>query len=68
MVFTSSRETWESGSLSPEKFFKSLSLEREKMPLCVVGKFVYMIDLHSGMEYIILPSNMCCMNLKNSKA
>ena len=38
---------WE---LVPRKVFKSLSLEHEKMPLCMVGKFVYMIDLHSGME------------------
>ena len=67
MVSTSSRETWESGSLSLEKFFKSLSLEREKVALRVVGKFVDIIDLHSAMKNIILPSNLCCTNLKNSK-
>ena len=55
---------WE---LVPRTIFKSLSLERKKMPLCVVRKFVYMVDRHSGMENIILPSNLCSMNLKNSK-
>ena len=67
--FVQSRETWESGSLSPEKIFKSLSVESEKTPLCLVGKsvYIYMIDLHSGVENIILPSNLCCTNLKNSK-
>ena len=66
-VSTSSRETWESGSLSPEKVLKSLSLECEKMLLCMEGQFVYMIDLHSRMENIMLPSNLCCTNLKAQK-
>ena len=30
--------------------------------------FVYMIDLHSGMESMIQPTNLCCTNLKNSEA
>ena len=37
------------------------------MSLCAVGKFVHMIDLHSGMENMIPPSKSCCTNLKNSK-
>ena len=58
-------EVWE---LVPRKVVKSISLEREKMSLCVVGKFVYVIHFHSGMENIILPSNLYYTNLKNSKA
>ena len=55
------------GACLQEFFLKSLSLERQKMPLCVVGKFVYIIDLHSVMENMILSSNLCCTILKNSK-
>ena len=54
------------GACPQKKFCKSLSLESQKMPLCVVGKFVYMVDFHSGMENMIPPSTMCCTNLKNS--
>ena len=61
------RETWKSGSFSPERSVNSLSVELEKMPLFMVGKCIFMIDLHSGMENIILLSNLCCMNLKSSK-
>ena len=64
LVSTSSRETLESWNLFPEKLCKSLSLEREKVPFSVVEKLVYMVNLHSGMENIIPPSNLCCTNLK----
>ena len=55
---------WE---LVPRKFFKLLSLEREKIPPLRGRKICYMIDLHSEMKHIILPSNQCRTNLKNSK-
>ena len=51
--------------LVQEKFFKSASPERQKMPFCAVGKLVDMIDL--GMENMIPPSNLCCTHLKTSK-
>ena len=56
-----------SGSLSPEKFLKSLPLEREKMPFCLIGKFFYMIGLHFGLENSILTSDLSFKKLKNSK-
>ena len=51
---------------SAQKYFVNHSLESQKMPLCVEGKFVYMVDLRSGMENMIPLSNLCCTNLKNS--
>ena len=39
--------------------FKQLWLERQKMPLCLVGKYFCIIDLHSGMTNVIPPSTLC---------
>jgi len=52
------------GACLEKKFFKSPSLKRQKMPLCVVENHVYSINFHSGMEYMTPPSNLCCTNFK----
>ena len=55
------------GACPKKNVFKSLSLERQKMPHWVVGLFAYMIDLQSGMENMTPTSNLYYTNLKNSK-
>ena len=62
-----SERLWNLGACPQRNFVLSRSLERQKMLLRVVGRFVYMTDLHSGMENVIRPSNLCFKNLKNSK-
>ena len=66
-VSISSRDIWGSGGLPPENFPKQLSLECQKIPFCVVGNHLCIIDFHPGMENMILPSNLCCTNLKKFK-
>ena len=34
------------------------------MPLSVLGKYAYILDLHSLMENMISPSNLCGTSLK----
>ena len=55
------------GACPQKNFLKQLSLECQKMPFCVVGNHVCIIDFHPGMENMILPSNLCCGNLKKLK-
>ena len=38
-----------------KNFFKSLFPERQKMPLCGVGQFVYMTNLHFWKKNMISP-------------
>ena len=66
-VSTSSRDIWGSRGSPPEKFPKQLSQECQKMPFCVVGNHVCIIDFHPGMENMILPSDLYCANLKKLK-
>ena len=54
------------GACPQKNCIKSFSLERHKMPFCVVGKHVFIIDLHSGIENMTSPFILCCTNLKNS--
>ena len=56
-VSTSSKDIWGSGGMPSEKV----------MPFCIVGNHVCIIDFHSGMENIILPSNLYCVSLKRLK-
>ena len=66
-VSTSSRDIWGLGDRPPKNFLKQLSLQCQKMPFCVVGNHVCIIDFHPGMEYMILPSDLYCANLKKLK-
>ena len=56
-----------SGGLPPENALKLLSLGRQKMPFCVVGLHVSIIDLHSSRESMTLPSNLFCTNMEDAK-
>ena len=47
------------GACPKKIFLESISLELQKMPLCLVGKYVFIIDLHSGMENMIATLNLC---------
>ena len=42
-----------------------LYLESLKMPFFVVGKHVFIIDLHFGMKSITPTSNQFCTNMEN---
>ena len=52
------------GTCPQKNFLKQLSLEGQKMAFCVVEKHVYIINLHSWIENMILPFNLYCTNLK----
>ena len=67
LVSTSSRDIWVLGACPQKNFLKQLSLECQKIPFCVVGNHVCIIDFHPWMENMILPSNLYCANLKKLK-
>ena len=46
-------------SYSLSLFLSLLFVEHQKMSLCLVGKYVYVIDLHSGLQDMIPPSTLC---------
>ena len=49
--------------LLQKNFLTSPSLERQKMPFCVIGRHAYVIDLHSATESMTPTSNLFCMNM-----
>ena len=63
------RETFGGLGACPQKnLLKQLSLECQKMPLCIVGNHVCIIDFHPWMENMMLLSILYCANLKTLEA
>ena len=54
--------------LRAEDFQRALHIFQsgQKVPFCVIGVHVYIIDLHSGMESMTLTSNLLCTNMEDT--